>query len=245
MFRPIDAHAAVLFDLDGVLTPTAAVHRRAWKRTFDRVLVSHFGPQTDLFTVEDYLNHVDGKPRYDGVHSFLVSRGIELPTGRFTDPAGLDTEAAVGNLKNDEFNAVLAEDGVEPYPGSVALLDHLDDRHVAIAVVSSSANARAVLTAAGLIDRFDVIVDGVVARERDLPGKPSPDTFLAAAADVGVGVADAAVVEDALSGVEAAAAGGFSLIVGVDREGHAAALTAAGAHVVVADLAELVGPADG
>ena len=244
MTRPIDAHAAVLFDLDGVLTPTAAVHRRAWKRTFDRVLITHFGPGADPFTLEDYLDHVDGKPRYDGVHSFLVSRGIQLPAGHFTDPASLDTEAGVGNLKNDEFNAVLAEDGVEPYPGSVALLDHLEARHVAIAVVSSSANARAVLEAAGLIGRFEVIVDGVGARERDLPGKPAPATFLAAAADLGVDVVDTAVVEDALSGVAAAAAGGFSLIVGVDREGHAAALSAAGAHVVVADLAELVRPAD-
>lgn len=245
MLRPIDAHTAVLFDLDGVLTPTAAVHRRAWKRTFDRVLVSHFGPEADLFSVQDYLDHVDGRPRYDGVHSFLVSRGIELPAGHFTDPAGLDTEAGVGNLKNDEFNAVLAEDGVEPYPGSVALLEHLEARHVAVAVVSSSANARAVLAAAGLIDRFDVIVDGLLARERDLPGKPAPDTFLAAAADLGVEVADTAVVEDALSGVEAAAAGGFSLVVGVDRDGHAAALAAAGADVVVADLSELIGRADG
>lgn len=245
MLRPIDAHTAVLFDLDGVLTPTAAVHRRAWKRTFDRVLISHFGPEADLFSVQAYLDHVDGRPRYDGVHSFLVSRGIELPAGHFTDPAGLDTEAGVGNLKNDEFNAVLAEDGVEPYPGSLALLEHLEARHVAIAVVSSSANARSVLAAAGLIDRFDVIVDGLVARERDLPGKPAPDTFLAAAADLGVEVADTAVVEDALSGVEAAAAGGFSLVVGVDRDGHAAALAAAGADVVVADLSELIGRADG
>ena len=240
MTRPIERHAAVLFDLDGVITPTAEVHRLAWKRTFDRVLVAHLGEGSAEFSIEDYLTYVDGKPRYDGVHSFLRSRGIELPGGDTSDRPSLDTEAGIGNLKNDEFNAVLGDEGVVAYPGSVALVEHLLRAGVEVAIVSSSANARPVLTAAGLIDRFDVIVDGIVARERGLAGKPAPDTFLAAAGDLGVAAADAVVVEDALSGVEAGVAGGFGLVVGVDREGHASALRAAGAHLVVEDLAELV-----
>ncbi|MEX2423076.1 MAG: HAD-IA family hydrolase, partial [Acidimicrobiia bacterium] len=233
-----------------VITPTAEVHRLAWKRTFDRVLSAHQGDTAhgdtargdtaQEFSIEDYLTYVDGKPRYDGVHSFLRSRGIDLPTGDPSDRPSLDTEAGIGNLKNDEFNAVLEHTGVAPYPGSVALIDHLVRAGVEVAIVSSSANARGVLTAAGLIDRFDVIIDGVAARARELPGKPAPDTFLAAARDLGVAAADAVVIEDAISGVEAGVAGGFGLVVGVDREGHAPALRAAGAHVVVNDLADLV-----
>jgi beta-phosphoglucomutase family hydrolase len=241
--RPIEDHAAVLFDLDGVLTPTAEVHRRAWTRTFDRVLAA-LG-RSDRFSLEDYLTYVDGKPRYAGVHSFLRSRGIELPAGDPSDPPSLESEKGIGNLKNVEFNTVLDEEGVDPYPGSVALLDHLIEAGVSVAVVSSSANARGVLRAAGLEQRFTVVMDGLVAARRNLPGKPSPDTFLAAAADLGVAPGDTAVVEDALSGVEAGVAGGFGLVVGVDREGQAEALSAAGAHVVVGDLAELVPDAEG
>ncbi|MEX1043259.1 MAG: beta-phosphoglucomutase family hydrolase [Acidimicrobiia bacterium] len=240
MSRPIDAHAAVLFDLDGVLTPTAEVHRRAWKRTFDRVLATHVGAQADPFTTDDYLRYVDGKPRFDGVHSFLAARGIELPQGEPDEEPSLDSETGVGNLKNREFTAVLGEEGVDAYPGSVALLDHLLKAGVAVAVVSSSANAESVLEAAGLRTRFEVIVDGIVALQRGLPGKPAPDTFLAAARELGVEAADAVVVEDALSGVQAGVAGGFGLVVGVDREGQAEALAKAGAHVVVSDLAELL-----
>lgn len=240
MTRSIDFHEAVLFDLDGVLTPTAEVHRRAWKRTFDRVLSAHRGAGFAEFGLDDYLTYVDGKPRYEGVHSFLQSRGIALPRGKASDPPSLDTEAAIGNLKNDEFNVVLTEEGVAPYPGSVAFVDHLERVGVAMAIVSSSANARAVLAAAGLLGRFDVVVDGVVARERGLAGKPAPDTFLAAARDLGVAAGDAVVVEDALSGVTAGVAGGFGLVIGVDREGQAPALRGAGAHIVVSDLAELI-----
>lgn len=242
MTRPIDRHAAVLFDLDGVITPTAEVHRAAWKRTFDRLIHAMQGDDAPPFTLDDYLEYVDGKPRYDGVHSFLRSRGIELPVGDPSDAPSLDTEAGVGNLKNSEFNAVLDEEGVVPYPGSVALLDHLQTLGVLVAVVSSSANARAVLTAAGLDHRFEVIVDGVVARERELPGKPAPDTFLYAAERLGVAPEETVVVEDAVSGVEAGAAGGFGLVVGVAREDNADSLADAGADVVVADLAELVTP---
>ncbi|HSJ28585.1 MAG TPA: beta-phosphoglucomutase family hydrolase [Acidimicrobiia bacterium] len=241
--RPIDEHAAVLFDLDGVLTPTAEVHRRAWTRTFDRVLAALGRP--DRFALEDYLQYVDGKPRYAGVHSFLRSRDIELPAGDPTDPPSLESEAGIGNLKNVEFNAVLHEEGVDPYPGSAALLDHLEEAGVAVAVVSSSANARGVLRAAGLEPRFPVVVDGLVAAQRDLPGKPAPDTFLAAAAELGVAPSETVVVEDALSGVQAGVAGGFALVVGVDREGQAEALRAAGAHLVVGDLGELLPDAAG
>jgi beta-phosphoglucomutase family hydrolase len=240
MTRSIDAHGAVLFDLDGVLTPTAEVHRRAWKRTFDRVLSRYLGDAAPEFSVDDYLTYVDGKPRHDGVHSFLQSRGIDLPDGDASDPPSLETEWGIGNLKNEEFNAVLEDEGVAAYPGSVALVDHLARVGVEMAIVSSSANARAVLTAAGLIDRFDVIIDGVAARERGLAGKPAPDTFLAAAEDLGIAAGDAVVVEDALSGVEAGVAGGFGLVIGVDRDGQATALRSAGAHIVVDDLAELV-----
>ena len=242
MSRPIDAHAAVLFDLDGVITPTAEVHRSAWKRTFDRVIRATEGDDAREFTLDDYLRYVDGKPRYDGVHSFLRSRGIDLPKGDPTDSPSLETEAAVGNLKNSEFTAVLEEEGVTPYAGSVALLDHLERRGVHMAVVSSSANARAVLAAAGLVHRFGVIVDGVVARDRELPGKPAPDTFLYAAESLGVSPREAAVVEDAVSGVEAGAAGGFGLVIGVAREDNADSLSQAGADVVVADLRELLAP---
>lgn len=240
MPRPLDAHAAVLFDLDGVLTPTADVHRRAWKRAFDQALRRHLGDDADPFEADDYLQYVDGKPRYDGVASFLASRGVDLPPGDPADPPSLDTRAGIGNLKNREFNAVLEESGVVAYPGSVALLDHLLSRNTDVGVVSSSANARAVLRAAGLIDRFEVIVDGVVAKEQGLAGKPSPATFLHASELLGVDPAEAVVVEDALSGVEAGVAGRFGLVVGVDREDQSDALIAAGADLVVADLAELI-----
>lgn len=242
MTRPLDRHAAVLFDLDGVLTPTAEVHRAAWKRTFDRLLQSLYGSAAEPFTLDDYLRYVDGKPRYDGVHSFLTARGIALPAGDPSDPPSLRTEAGVGNLKNDEFRAVLEDDGVRPYPGSVALLDHLRGVGVAVAVVSSSANAAAVLGAADLADRFAVVVDGIVARQERLDGKPAPDTFLFAADRLGVRPEDTAIVEDASSGVEAGAAGRFGLVVGVAREDNEEDLQKAGADIVVADLAELLPP---
>lgn len=240
MSLSLDTHVAVLFDLDGVLTPTADVHRRAWKRAFDQALRHHLGDDANLFEIDDYLQYVDGKPRYDGVASFLASRGVELPAGDPADPPSLDTRTGIGNLKNREFNAVLAESGVVPYPGSVALIEHLLSRGIEVGVVSSSANARAVLRAAGLIDRFEVIVDGVEAKEHGLAGKPSPATFLYASALLGIDPSEAVVVEDALSGVEAAVAGGFGFVVGVNREDQSDALIAAGANLVVSDLAELV-----
>lgn len=231
---------AVLFDLDGVLTPTAQVHAAAWKRTFDRFLETHHGGKPYRpFDQEDYRTTVDGKRRYDGVRAFLVSRGIWLEDGDPADAPGFDSVCALGNTKNVEFNRVLSDEGVEPYPDAVAFLDMLEGRSMMVAVVSSSANARAVLAAAGLTDRFSVVVDGTDARDRGLTGKPAPDTFLAAARDLGVEPVRGVVVEDALSGVAAGRAGGFGLVVGVAREGGQAELAAAGADLVVDDLTAL------
>ncbi len=230
---------AVLLDLDGVLTPTADVHMRAWHRMFTGYFTAH--GITPEYTDADYFAYVDGKPRYDGVRSALGSRGVTIPEGDPGDPPGTETVCGLGNTKNVAFNEVLREDGVEPYPGSVVFLDRLVDRGVAMAVVSSSRNARPVLEAAGLADRFEVVVDGVVAAERALPGKPEPDTFLFAASKLGVPASRAVVVEDAVSGVAAGRAGAFGLVIGVDRGAGAQVLRDAGADVVVADLAELVG----
>ena len=233
-------HRAVLFDLDGVLTPTAEVHMRAWSEMFNAFLADHEGAgDTAPYTDADYFAYVDGKPRYDGVRDFLAARGVALPEGSSEDGADRVTVRGLGNRKNDAFNAVLARDGVDAYPGSVALLDHLRDLGLPLAVVSSSANAPAVLEAAGLADRFVTVVDGRVADAEGLPGKPAPDTFLHAAAALGVRAEQAVVLEDAVSGVRAGVAGGFALVVGVDR-GAGDALRDAGATLVVADLAELV-----
>lgn len=222
------AWGAVLFDLDGVVTPTAEIHERAWADLFER-----WG-----FTSDDYLRHVDGKPRYEGVQSFLLARGVELPWGDPSDPPGDDTVCALGNRKNEVFNQVLARDGIAPYPGTLAVLDVLDRAGVAQAIVSSSKNARTVLAAAGMTDRFPVVVDGLTAVDESLAGKPDPSMFRYAADRLGVPHELAIVVEDATSGVAAGAAGGFGFVLGVDRGGNADALWAAGADAVVADLGE-------
>lgn len=233
-----DDFDAVLFDLDGVLTPTAEVHMRAWEKMFSDYLAEH-GIE-EPYTESDYFDYVDGKPRYDGVRSFLASRGIELPEGSSDDAAGAETIGGLGNRKNEVFAAVLETEGVQPYPGSVSLLDHLETTGTQVAVVSSSRNAKAVLRAAGLTDRFDVVVDGMVGAAEHLAGKPSPQTYLYAAAQVGVPAERAVVIEDALSGVAAGHAGDFGLVVGVDRGVGVDRLLQAGADLVVADLAELV-----
>jgi beta-phosphoglucomutase family hydrolase len=233
---------AVLFDLDGVLTPTAVVHMAAWSEMFNAYLagVHDEGADTSPYTPEDYYAHVDGKPRYDGVRDFLRSRGIDLPEGSPTDPPDAETVCGLGNRKNDAFNVVLERDGVEPYPGSLALLDALRDRGTPLAVVSSSANAGAVLAAAGIADRFVSVVDGRVAAALGLAGKPAPDTFLHAARECGSAPARAVVLEDAVSGVRAGAAGEFGVVVGVDRGAGEEALRDAGATLVVDDLEELL-----
>lgn len=229
---------AVLFDLDGVLTPTAEVHMRAWAALFDEVLAAY--DDQPPYTDADYFAHVDGKPRYDGVRDLLGSRGIVIPEGSPSDAPTEGTVCGLGNRKNALFNAVLTRDGVTAYPGSVALLDHLAGTELALGVVSSSANAPAVLAAAGLADRFTCVVDGQVARAEGLAGKPAPDTFLHAASRLGTTHARAVVVEDAVSGVRAGRNGDFALVVGVDRGVGAEALREAGADLVVGDLAELL-----
>jgi HAD superfamily hydrolase (TIGR01509 family) len=218
----------VLFDLDGVITPTAEIHERAWAELFS----GHD------YTPEDYLRFIDGKPRYDGVAAFLASRGIELPWGDPSDPPGAETVCAMGNQKNDLFNEILARDPLTPYPGTVAVLEVLDRAGVAQAVVSSSRNARTVLSAAGMADRFPVVVDGRTALEEGLAGKPAPDMFFRAGELLGVEPGDAIVVEDAVAGVAAGAAGNFGFVLGVDRGGNRQALIEAGATEVVADLSE-------
>ncbi|TXL57473.1 HAD family hydrolase [Aeromicrobium terrae] len=229
---------AALFDLDGVLTPTAEVHMRAWAEMFTEFLEGEDGqaPYTD----DDYFRYVDGKPRYDGVRSFLESRGIELPEG---DPSDAPTERTVcglGNRKDAAFKKVLERDGVDPYPGSRRLIESLRDRGVSMAVVSSSRNAPDVLDAAGIADFFPVVVSGAVAEDRHLAGKPAPDTFLFAAQQVQSEPSRAVVLEDALSGVAAGRAGRFGLVVGVDRGAGGEALTENGADTVVGDLEELL-----
>lgn len=229
---------AALFDLDGVITPTAEVHMRAWDQMFNDFLRDRGEGQP--YTDEDYFEYVDGKPRYDGVRSFLASRGIELPEGDPSDAPETETVAGLGNRKNADFEEILADEGVAPYPGSVALVKALQARGTKMAIVSSSRNAAAVLTAARMIDYFPVIVSGKEAGEKGLAGKPAPDTFLDAAAQLGVTKERAVVFEDALSGVQAGAAGDFGLVIGVDRGVGADALRSNGADVVVDDLQELV-----
>ncbi|MGC5583354.1 HAD family hydrolase [Ornithinimicrobium sp. W1665] len=234
-----DTVDAALLDLDGVITPTAEVHMRAWEVMFTRFL-DELPEEQEPYTDDDYFAHVDGRPRYEGVATFLASRGIELPQGDPSDDPDERTVCGLGNRKNDLFNEVLEEEGIEPYPGSVRLLDELARREVAMAVVSSSKNAVEVLRTAGLADRFEVVVDGVVAAEQGLAGKPEPDTFRYAAERLGVDPARCVVVEDAVSGVAAGAAGGFARVVGVDRGVGAATLREHGADEVVTDLADLV-----
>jgi beta-phosphoglucomutase family hydrolase len=235
---------AILFDLDGVLTETATVHAACWKRLFDEFLrerSDRTGEPFRPFDPEaDYLSHVDGKPREDGVRDFLKSRGIELPDGAPDDPPGTDTVRGLGNRKDQLVNEILESRGVEAYAGSAELVRALRAAGFGTAVVSSSRNSRAVLEAASIADLFDVRVDGEVAAQLGLPGKPRPDTFLAAARDLGVDPERAVVFEDAISGVQAARDGGFGLVIGVARHGDPEELRRNGADLVVDDLAELL-----
>ncbi len=237
-----DKIRACLFDLDGVLTSTAVLHERAWKQTFDDFLRERDGDGFTEFTDRDYILYVDGRPRADGVRTFLTSRGIELPEGEPDDPPDAATVNGVGNRKNVLLLRVIDEQGVSAYPGSLRYLEAVRDAGLAIAVVTSSANGEAVLNAAGL-DRFvEARIDGIEIVERKLRGKPAPDSFIAGAEALGVETAEAAVFEDALSGVEAGRAGNFGYVVGVDRAHQAEALLQHGADVVVEDLAELLDP---
>jgi beta-phosphoglucomutase family hydrolase len=235
---------ALLFDLDGVLTQTAKVHAAAWKQTFDEYLRRRAQERGEQFAPfdehADYDEYVDGKPRTDGVRSFLQSRGIDLPEGSDDDPPDAETIHGIGNRKNELVLRLIHEDGVEPYEGSVRYVQAARDAGVPRAVVSSSTNTHDVLKAAGLADQFEHVVDGVVAMREHLKGKPAPDTFLAGARELGVNPENAVVFEDALAGVAAGRAGGFGYVVGVDRVGQAEALKQHGADVVVRDLAELL-----
>lgn len=229
------AAGGVLFDLDGVLTPTAEVHMRAWQHVFD-ALFADWGI-TPAYTDDDYFAHVDGKKRYDGVASVLRSRNVELPWGSPADPPTAETVCGIGNRKNDAFAEELAANGVDPYPGSLAVVERLHAAGTALAVVSSSKNAGAVLAASDLARFFTAVVDGIVAERDHLPSKPAPDMFLAGAQALGLDAADCIAVEDAVSGVRAAADAGCAAVVGVDRGAGAEELTSAGATCIVDDLA--------
>ena len=240
-----DVVRACLFDLDGVLTRTATIHAAAWKEMFDGYLRERAARAREEFvpfdTVADYEMYVDGKPRYDGVRSFLAARGIELPQGQDSDPPDAETIFGLGNRKNELVLRMIHEGGVEAYEGSVRYLRAARDHGLRCAVVSSSTNTHDVLVAAGIEGFFDARIDGVVAEREGLKGKPAPDTFLAGARALGVAPERAAVFEDALAGVAAGRAGDFVYIVGVDRVGQAGALREHGASIVVSDLCELLG----
>jgi beta-phosphoglucomutase family hydrolase len=239
-----DDVTACLFDLDGVLTKTAQVHAAAWKQMFDDYLrgreAKHGEPFVPFDPVSDYDEYVDGKPRYEGVRSFLEARGITLPQGSPGDRPNVETIDGLGNRKNELVLSMIHEHGVEAYEGSVRYVKAARDAGLRRAVVSSSTNCRDVLRAAEIESLFEVVIDGVVADREHLRGKPAPDTFLAGARALGVEPSNGAVFEDALAGVAAGSAGGFGCVVGVDRVGQSDALRARGATIAVADLAELL-----
>ncbi|HEY7859047.1 MAG TPA: beta-phosphoglucomutase family hydrolase [Candidatus Nanopelagicales bacterium] len=234
---------ACLFDMDGVLTDTASVHERAWQQMFDEFLRARDGASFRPFTQDDYNTYVDGEPRADGTRHFLTSRGISLPEGDPDDPAGTETVQGLGIRKNALVQQHIEQSGVATFPSSVDYVRRVRAAGLSVAVVSASENTAQVLVQAGIADLFDVRIDGIVTREQHLAGKPSPDTYLAGAKALGTPAPAAAVFEDAVAGVQAGHAGGFGYVVGVDRVGHAAALRAGGADVVVTDLGELVEPA--
>ena len=242
MVRPGE-YSAWLFDLDGVITDTASVHAAAWKRTFDRYLrevAEREGKPFEPFEINpDYFRYVDGKPRYDGVDSFLRSRGITLEWGDPDDPPGRETVCGLGNSKNAMFNEVLRSRGVQVFGSSVALIRGLRSMGRRVAVVTSSKNCDAVLEAAGIQDLFDARVDGNVATEKKLAGKPAPETYEEAARMLGVPPERSVVIEDAISGVQAGRAGGFGLVIGVARGDDPEILRESGADIVVRDLVEL------
>ena len=245
---PIDSVAAVIFDTDGVVTRTASVHAAAWKQMFDaffRARAAAPGESLGEMTDTDYLRYVDGRARFDGVEAFLASRGVTIPYGDPDDPPERETICGLGNRKNEQFRAVVRERGVEPFESTVELARALRASGIRTAVVSASENCAAILEAAGATDCFETRVDGLDARAQHLAGKPDPALFLEAAARLGVRPGDAAIVEDALAGVEAGRRGGFGLVVGVDRTGQAGELAEHGADVVVPDLALLEIDADG
>ncbi|WP_156758681.1 beta-phosphoglucomutase family hydrolase [Actinokineospora pegani] len=235
-----DGITACLFDLDGVLTSTAAVHQRAWKATFDAFLSGRADGDTGEFTPQDYAAHVDGRPRADGVRAFLESRGIHLPEGAPDDPPDAATVNGVGNHKNVDLLRIIDEQGVQSYPASVRYLEAARDAGLRIGVVTSSANGEHVLAVADLARFVEARVDGLTIGELGLKGKPAPDSFLEGAKRLGARPEQAAVFEDALAGVRAGRDGAFGYVVGVDRAGQADALRDNGADIVVTELDELL-----
>jgi beta-phosphoglucomutase family hydrolase len=242
--RSIEEFDAVIFDMDGVVTDTATVHAAAWKRVFDQYLEARSRRSAGIaqpFDADaDYRRYVDGRPRYDGVSSFLESRRIFLPYGDPSDPPERETVCGLGNRKDGVFLEQLQRDGARAFPGTVALTRALMVAHVPTAIISSSRNMSQVLAAARIADLFPVRVDGNDAARLGLPGKPDPAIFLEAARRLKADASRSAVVEDAIAGVEAGRRGGFALVIGVDRTGHRDVLIEAGADVVVSDLGELV-----
>ncbi|MXW22913.1 MAG: HAD-IA family hydrolase [Candidatus Dadabacteria bacterium] len=234
---------AVLFDLDGVITTTEKIHCACWKKTFDEFLRSHASKSGENFVpfneTDDYLEHVDGKPRYEGVRSFLLSRGIELPEGSSDSPPGEESVFGLGNRKNQLFGETLEKEPPGVYETSVVLARRLKETGFRLAVVSSSRNCRAVMAASGIENLFEVTVDGVTAVEKNLRGKPEPDTFIEAASALGSKPKKSIVIEDATAGVAAGASGGFGLVIGVARKQNEDELLSNGADVVVSDLGEL------
>lgn len=252
---PLSRLAAVIFDMDGVITDTATIHRDAWRQTFGSYLAQQarqdLGEATHVaagidryrpFDEDDYRRFVDGKPREAGVRDFLASRGIRLPEGDRTDPPDRDTVVGLGLRKNALFLKRVAGGGVDAFPGTLGFIDRLTTAGRRVAAISASENATQILTAAGVLGRFDVRVDGADSRLLHLPGKPDPAIFLEAARRLGEPPGACAVVEDALAGVEAGARGGFAFVLAVDRAGYREELIAAGASLVVQDLSELLLP---
>jgi beta-phosphoglucomutase family hydrolase len=245
---PRKQYDAVLFDMDGVLTATAEKHAEAWKRTFDAYLQERSDRTGEPFRPfeigTDYLLHVDGKPRQDGVRDFLASRAIQVPAGSPGDSPEADSIWGIGNRKNKLINTMIREEGVRAYEGSVKVVKELRRLGLSLAVVTSSTNGETTLAAAGIKGLFDVLVDGNVARDENLAGKPAPDTYLHAARLLNVEPARTVVVEDAISGVQAGRNGNFGLVLGVARGANAEELLRNGADLVVSDLGELLPKAD-
>lgn len=244
----LDTYDAAILDMDGVITQSARAHFEAWKRMFDEYLrerAAREGGEFRPFTEEEYYRYVDGKPRYDGAQSFLESRGIEIPRGKPDDDPGEQTVCGLGNRKNELFLEHLDDHGADAWPHARAFVEEMKRRGKPVAVISSSRNAKAVLEGAGVIELFDAIVDGVVSDEMGLEGKPAPDIFLEAARRLHVSPEHSIVVEDARAGVEAGRAGGFGLVVGIDRSGENTGLADHGADIVVEDLSHIWRTNDG
>jgi beta-phosphoglucomutase family hydrolase len=235
--------SAVVFDMDGVITDTAGAHAESWAAMFNEYLATRAdedGESYRQFTEADYLRYVDGKPRYEGVRSFLESRGIDLPEGTPDDDPSAETVCGLGNRKNVRFLEGLQRAGADAYPSTIRVVEELHDRGIKVALITSSRNADEILSSSGVADLFSIKVDGNDSAELGLAGKPEPDIFLEAVRRLGVDPERAAVVEDARAGVEAGRRGGFGLVVGVDRVGQAEKLAASGADIVVSDLEEFL-----